>query len=62
MKNRALFVKFLYKVNDSVLAVLQKFLSIKGIKKSFGVMSAKILKKVIKEIEGYFEVKSGRGR
>lgn len=64
MKDRALLVKLYYKNGDSAPVALQKFRTLKGLKKGAGPMTVRGLVKMMKKFEstGSFDVQSGRGR
>ncbi|MBJ5486920.1 hypothetical protein JGG36_24350, partial [Salmonella enterica subsp. enterica serovar Meleagridis] len=64
LKDCALLVKLFYKNNDSAPVALQKFRTLKGMKKGVGPMTAVGLEKMIQKFEktGSFDVQSGRGR
>ncbi|GFV95406.1 uncharacterized protein TNCV_4574081 [Trichonephila clavipes] len=56
--------KVFYKNNDCAPIALQKFWTLKAMKKCFGSMNAQGLEKIIRKFEdtGAFYVQSGRGR
>ena len=51
LKDRAILVKLFYKNNDSAPVALQKFRTLKGIKKGVGPMTANGLEKMIEKFE-----------
>ena len=63
LKDFALFVKLYYNNNDCAPVALQKFRTLKCIKKGIGRMTVQGLFKMIQKFEktGYFDVQSRRG-
>ncbi|GBM47056.1 hypothetical protein AVEN_179784-1 [Araneus ventricosus] len=64
LKDCALLVKLFCKNNDCAPIALQKFRTLKGMKKGVGPMIVQGLLKMIQKFEktGFFAVQSGRGR
>ena len=64
MKGHALLIKLFYKNGDCKLVALKKIWSLNGMKKTYGLMSAKGPKEIIKifELKGSFEEIYSRGR
>ncbi|CAL1272472.1 unnamed protein product [Larinioides sclopetarius] len=64
LKDCPLLVKLFYKNNDCAPVALQKFQTLKGMKKGVGPMTMQGLLKLIQKFEktGSFAVQSGRGR
>ncbi|PRD30615.1 UNVERIFIED_CONTAM: hypothetical protein NCL1_25885 [Trichonephila clavipes] len=64
LNDRALLVKLFYKNNNCAPIALEKFPTLKGMKKSTGPMIAFGLEKVIQKFEntGSFHLQSDRGR
>ena len=64
LQDRPLLVKLSYKNDDCVKVVLQKFRTLKGIKKGVGPMSVMGLKQMMQKFEttGLFDVQPGRLR
>jgi hypothetical protein len=62
MCDRALLVKLYYKNDDCAPIALQKFRTLKGMRKGAGPMSAKGLVNMVTKFEETFNVKPGRGR
>ena len=64
LKDCVLLVMLFYKNHDHAPVALQKFRTLKGLKKGVGPTTVQVLSKMIQKLEktGSFDVQSGRGR